>query len=525
MPKAALAMPRSLHGWANALMLCILTHAAPALAEVSVPTEEVLERAQRLDQSGKHDLARELLRRRVSRAEEPVPLVLAEARSYRREGNPLWAKKTLRKHLDQHPADCSVRLWLVALELEAANLAEAQALLDERTCDEPEELRTRALLLRTWLAELSVSQSELPSLLEQLSASTHRYPEDDRAIEATLARLAPEQRAAVTVSVAAAAGITSDGRSRLPEDYPSSEAPETSGIAATRLSVAFGPNLLPKLEPELSFAFDREQFFGSEERAPDLTRPGVGLGFSLVPSFGRATFRYDFSELYLAHDPSSAFFGERFERRHLLRSRFAFTDGLATQATLAYRTLERASVLDSRLGLDAVFELADKVVLLVDTEFETSFSDDRNLAKLAGQGTLGLSLELPHGFALEQSATLRRALFPSSELAAQEERRDTTTELGAELSGPLVGRLGFTLAAAVSRRLSTRSEFDLDDTRALLGLEFLTDSDRWSVTRVTPEAHVPLEHGTELTQPKDERSLRELVREDRQQKESSSCLR
>lgn len=520
-------------GLTVALLLAGLSSSRSGVAQLQIASSEsapnLVRRANGLYVQGHKSAALELLK--AGHAQDPnnEVLLLALADTYQRAGNTAWATRVLSRYLEEHEAACNPRLFLVWLYVRQGLIRPARQLLERSGCISPPELHARWHLIAAYLDLLEEKPTSSVKHLEAARSSPVRFEEDETLLSYLSAATQPERTPHFTGFANLALGWTSQGLAGSPVDQATRE---NSGTAISILDVRLRwmPLNTGVVRPLLEGQFRAQQLWSAE--TSDLSfrtltgRAGLQLRRALPRVTGLAVFdgtqiqggdRYEAGPLWFSEGgrgelelefPYSVFLMLGGGQRNFRESRRSRTE------------------FDATLGWAARLGNSTRFLGGLSTRYHAAKSQAYDLAGVTAVSQLRHSL--PGNF--ELGATLSVAVddyFRSSRFFSMlSTRRDAQWRGIGALYLPPVASLRFIGRYELTARRSSAEAYEFTDHRFLIALEWQIDSDVLMRRTVPAGDRTSVDYGilgsssgTASVQ------LRELMRQEENQRRGSSCLR
>src|SRR3989339_767863 len=157
------------------------------IPEVPSPNP-VLEKAAQLLETGRTAEAMTLLKAGLAGSPEAKALTLLLVSAYLRDGNDLWALRTVLDYHERHPDDCEVLSWGAWLFLKQGSLEEVRDLLAPAGCWDAPPLAARRSLLLAFTEHHARDEKRVLNHLEAARGVESVFPEDRAAVSHLLAR-------------------------------------------------------------------------------------------------------------------------------------------------------------------------------------------------------------------------------------------------------------------------------------------------------------------------------------------------
>ena len=513
------------------LGLFALGKSAPAQALSAA--QDSVERARQLENHGHQDQARELLRRMAALQPKSELLALARADAYLNDKNPFWALKILSEFMAANPPACAARALAARIHIQQANLDQAEQLLDTPDCEQPQEFKLRSLLLKAQIAELRGNRTAAEALVKQAAALRRRYEEDDDLLQRLTAVYDPYRQPALSWTLDLAGGGTSYGLAGVPVDLVAPRGLGGSALLAAELRVRAMFAQQTSVRTFADAELKATQLLATPNRGLSIRQPTVRVGLML----GRgqpnlvAAYAYDFVDI---QGGSAGVPGPRIDSEgHRVEYQLRITPWATAAGSIGGRLFEDLdrTRFESDHGIVANVSLADKVRLMLGASGHVYKAQRRVYDQTGAAGFLGLDVSMSKGFELRETLSLTGDIYPASrgffDPLHNEQREDLLVRVGAELWSPATHGLRFAIGYAYTNRNSTANDFDYADHRAMLHLQWQSDSDQMSTRRISKQGRIPIRYDDSdakvATQPIVE--VREILRQDETIRRSSSCLK
>ena len=504
-----------------------------ALAQTLTTAAATVERARQLEGHGYNDQARELLRRMAALQPNSELLALARADAYLNDKNPFWALKTLSEFMAANPPACASHALAARIHIEQANLDQAERLLDTPDCEQPEETKLRSLLLKAQIAELRGNRTAAESLVKQAAALRHRYEEDDDLVQRLTAAYDPYRQPAVGWTLDLAGGGTSYGLAGVPVDLVAPRGLGGSALLAVELRVRTMFSQQTRVRTFADAELKATQLLATTNRSLSTRQPTVRVGMMLgrgQPSLV-AAYAYDLVDI---QGGSAGVPGPRIDSEgHRVEYQLKITPWATATGNIGGRLFEDPdrTRFESDHGIVANVSLAGNVRLMLGTSGHVYKAQRRVYDQAGAAGFLGLDVSVLKGFELRETLSLTGDVYPASrgffDPLHDEQREDLLMRVGTELWSPETHGLRFAMGYAYTNRNSTANDFDYADHRAMLHLQWQSDSDQTSTRRISKQGRIPIRYDDSdakaTAQPIVE--VREILKQDETIRRSSSCLK
>ena len=495
--------------------------------------EAAVQQARRLERRGHRDQSQELLRRAAAKQPKSELIALARADAYLNEENPFWALKVLGEFMVAHPPACASRALAARIHIQQANLDQAEQLVSSPDCDQPQETKVRALLLKAQIAELRGDTKTARANVFEARALGRRYEEDDDQLRVLITRYDPYRLPTASWNLDFASGGTSHGMAGVPADLVAPRAIGGSSLLVlnlrTRLVFSQAPTPRAFADAELRLT----QLFATPNRSLSTRQPTLRIGLMIGREQPRliAAYAYDFVHLEGgdAGVPGPLLYSEAHRAEYQLK----VTPWVTAVGSVGGRIFQESdrTRFESEHGLVADIAVSETLQLTMGASWHVYKAQRRVFDQNGIAGLVGLGILTPQGFELRETISLVGDVYPASQNffdpLRSERRKDLLLRIGAELWAPDVHgvRLGF--GYDYTDRNSTAHDYDYADHRALLHLRWQSDSDKLSGTRISAPGRIPMRYDSGKTkgasQPKAEVS--DVLRQDETVRRSSSCLK
>ncbi len=498
---------------------------------VSAWGSPVLEQAGVLRERGDAEAELSLLKDAVSRDPSHAELVIALAQAYLRADNSSWAMRALSRYLDEHGPSCAVTLALAHLKIVRAEVREAQQLLDQSGCTAPPEVLARRQLLSAYVALLEERFDRTRAFLEEVRSSPRIFEEDESLLryltEATTPERSPRFKGAVNLE----GGWTSQGLAGSPVDQTTRESSGTvMTVLGARLEVMLKQtgSIRPLVEGRV-----QAQELWSEQTADLSFRTGTGrLGVLLGRELPQL-------KVLGVLDATQTQGGDRYQdgpqwyaegRRAELELEFSkYLFVMAGGGGRDFRDTSRTRTeIDGLVGWSLQHPSGTQSLSGVAARFHDARSDVHDLVGVSVMSQLRFGLGREFYGKVGQTVSLDD-YFHSSDAtpeAAVGSRRDLTWHATASVETPRWSSVQPALKYELTARRSSIQAYDYTDHRWLLTLAYSFDSDHLGQTLVESRGRAALEYqGLEGSEASSSQQLRELLRNEEQQRRSSTCQR
>ena len=458
---------------------------------------------------------------------EEEDFVIALAQSYFAAGNHFWAIKTLNAWLSLHPGSCAVATWLSFIQLQQANLPEAQQALAAMKCDPASPAATRALLVQSILRLASSDPEGARDALEQARGQATLYQADREALETLSRSILADERPEFRWQLELRGGYTSNALLGSPNDPVLAGKEGATPLFAEDLWIAISPypgfDLRPVLELQVRGSLLTAEDVSELSNLSLVARPGFAMdwGTPALALFYRAESlllsqgdRYEDGPLwyYQAHrgefeiDPGAqlSIFGGVGRRvfREAVRTRTEIDGGVGGAISLFGQ-------------LSALWALTGR------RHFASSSAYD-----LAGvTGLTHLIYQLPLDLQARAGLSLAADWYLHSEGYFDDEARDDLNlQLNAAFWSPNLWdffRAGLQFRWA--DRMSSIARYDFQDTRIMLALRFGGQQILTGPRAVGVDAP-PLPWQLEDSKSNTTERIQDLLRRDEEVQRSSSCV-
>jgi tetratricopeptide (TPR) repeat protein len=519
-------------GAALLVALGLLTLAKSALAQTLSTAQASVERARQLEGHGHKDQARELLRRMAALQPNSELLALARADAYLNDKNPFWALKILSEFMAANPPACASRALAARIHIQQANLDQAEQLLDTPGCEQPQETKLRSLLLKAQIAELRGNRTAAEAQVKQAAALRHRYEEDDDQLQQLQAAYDPNRQPAVSWTLDLAGGGTSYGLAGVPVDLAAPRGLGGSTLLAVDLRVRAMFSQQTSLRTFADAELKATQLLATPNRSLSIRQPTVRVGLMLGRGQPRllAAYAYDLVDI---QGGSEGVPGPRIDSEgHRVEYQLTITPWATATGSVGGRLFDDPdrTRFESDHGIVANVNLAENVRLMLGASGHVYKAQRRVYDQAGAAGFLGLDVLVVKGFELRETLSLNGDVFPASrgffDPLRNERREDLLVRVGTELWSPETHGLRFGAGYAYTNRNSTANDFDFADHRAMLHVQWQSDSEQLSTRRISKQGRIPIRYDDNdakaATQPIE---VREILKQDETVRRSSSCLK
>lgn len=504
-----------------------------ALAQTLSTPEATVERAGQLENRGHKDQARELLRRMATLQPKSELLALARADAYLNDKNPFWALKVLSEFMAAHPPACASHALAARIHIQQANLDQAEQLLDTPDCEQTQETKLRSLLLQAQIAELRGDRAAAEARVRQATGLSHRYEEDDDQLRRLVAVYDPYRQPAVSWTLDLAGGGTSHGLAGVPVDLVTP--PNLSGSAL--LAVELRVRALFSQQTNFRTFADAElkatQLLATPNRSLSTRQPTLRVGLMIGRAQPSLVTAYAYDLVHIQGGDAGVAGPGIDSEGHRVEYRLRITPWATAAGSLGGRLFQDSdrTRFESDHGIIANVSLAENVRLMFGASGHVYKAQRRVYDQTGAAGFLGLDVSLQKGFELRETLSLGGDVYPASrgffDPLHHEQREDLLMRVGTELWSPETHGLRFGMGYAYTNRNSTASDFDYADHRALLHVQWQSDSDQMKTRRITKQGRIPLHYDESdsklASQPLVE--VREILKQDETVRRGSSCLK
>jgi tetratricopeptide (TPR) repeat protein len=517
------------YGW------CLMTlgslTAGRTWAEPLATPEVAVERAKWLDSRGRQEQARELLRRMALRYPSSELLAVARADAYLRDANPAWALKVLSEFSRDHPPACEARALWARVQIQQANLDDAEQVLEQSGCEQSEPARVRTLLL---LAEIAMLRHDPASLRRRVLAADSlrdRYQEDDQELASLVSRYDPHRLPTLAWNLDLGGGWSSNGLAGAPVDRPAPRDTDGSPAVSLRFRARLVAQIAQSLRPVAEAELGLIQLSATQVRGLSTRQPVGRIGALLGRANPRLFVGYTYDLVHLASGSSESPGPGVYSEAHRAEYELEVSDTLMGFGGFGRRRFRESgrTRLEADYGLAKIFALSEPVRLTIGGLGRTYRAQHRVYDQVGATGFLGLVISLPKG-ELHETVSIAGDKYPASEgfWGTSAARWDTLVRAGAGWRSPESSwGLRWALDYEYTSRHSTAPGYDYDDHRALLHLIWRSDSDRLRVKRIGAQGRIPWRYhgnGTESEGPS-RGKIQDRLRQDEAVRRGSSCLK
>jgi hypothetical protein len=504
---------------------------APALADDN--PQDIVAKAQWLEERGQSEQAQELLRRAAQGQPKSELIAMARAEAYLFVNNPFWALKVLGEFIVENPPACAARALAARVHVREANLEPAEQVLDAAECERVEASKLRILLLRTEIAELRQDRRLAKGLVLRARESTTRYAEDDRRLGRLVAKYDAANEPMLGFQIDLGAGWASHGTGTLPLDLPTPKKAAGSAFLGADLRVRLVPanwaSWRPVAETELHLA----QYL--EAPASDLSfrQPLVRLGAEVGRGPRRVFFAYAADAINIDGGSQYSYGSFAYSQAHRLEYRILLDHSLRAYGSFGRRWFWQSdrTRLESEHGLSKAFAVSELVTLLTGIDGRVYKANDSAYDQVGATLRAGLNVAMPKGFELHESVSVSWDVFPRSagyfDPKTLDYRRDTVVRLGVGLLLPETLGLRLGVAYGYANRDSSANPYDFSDHRGMLSATWQSDTDRLQVRRIPKSGRVVMPYPDD--EPKGESrtatEVIQVIQKDETERRNTSCLK
>jgi hypothetical protein len=508
----------------------VVLSGARVRAETLDTPEAGLGRAEWLQKRGNGEQARELLRRLAAKYPASELLAVARADSYLRDSNPFWALRVLDEFILAHPPACQARALAARVHIQQANLDQADALLAQPGCEEPEEARVRTLLLMAEIRELRGDAPAAKRYVLEADTLGRRYAEDDDRLTLLVARHDPYRLPAATWTMDLGGGWTTLGMAGAPIDRVAPAHARGSALSTFNLRARVVASPWKALRPVADAGLGLTQLFAPSVRGLSTRQPQLRLGALFGRGYPRLLAAYAYDLVHLQGDAPADAGPFVYSQAHRGEYELEVTRSTVAFGAFGHRRFHESARtrFESESGLVNLANLSDTLKLTTALSGHAFQAHSRAYHQLGSTGYVRLDLVLPRRFELRENFGLSLDAFPVSAGAyagTGRARRDTLVRVGAGLWSPESAGLRLALDYEYTSRSSTVPSYDYDDHRVLLHVVWSSDSDRMRVRRIPAEGRVALRHQPTEAPTGPGVAVRDLMRQDEAVRRSSSCLK
>jgi hypothetical protein len=506
----------------------------PGVASAAAPQREPdpIRQALWLKGKGQLDEAQELLSRWSELRPDSELIATARADLYLAQDNPFWALKVLTEFVATHPAACEAKTVAARVQIQQANLEQADELLKGEECDAPEALKVRRLLLRAELAELRGHGEQARKFVAVAEGFSSRYEEDDVRLAQLERAYDPYRLPLWTFELDAASGYVSTGLGQAPLEVITPASTQGSAIASLHLRGRVVLPVRPAFRPIAEIEFNGVEQLTSRPRELNLRQPVLRLGALLGRGYPRLQVNYAYELFDFDGSPESNTSGQWFSSAHRGEYRLELGRGLLSFGALGYRSFanHQWSRAESEQGLVKNWTLSSTLGVSSGATLRAYKANFDVFDQLGGTVFLGLTVQAPKGVTLQESVTLAHDHFPASAhyyAPSTDDRTDRLLRVSATVLSPEIWGLRLAASYGYVSRDSNVAFYDFHDHRALLELHYRMSSDEWRAKRISTEGRVPMHHEKETpkTVELESRSVRDALKQDEELRRGSSCLK
>lgn len=459
-------------------------------------------------------------------ADEEVAILLAQA--YERRGNHIWAQRTLSRYLEDNPKACNPRLLLAWSKLEQGMVHQARRLLDEAACSAPTEVYARYQLVSAQLALLEARPKRAMELVESARRAPRIYEEDLPLLLYLMRTTAPNHLPTATGKLAFASGWTSNGLASSPTDT-GSEGGTSSPLSLVDAQLRLYPMTLGTLRPLLAGHLRAHQLWAAEASDYSFRTAGLQTGVMLLHPAALLT-------ALVTTDATQIQKGDRYDEGPLwfsesrrLQVELERPGALLLAVGGGRRDFREAGRSRNEFDASVGWFQTHKSWAFVNGASARYYDAKKDAYDQHGMTFVSqLRVELPAHLAISQSVGIAADSYDLSSgyfvPASNRERRDIQWQTKTAITSPSLYAVRLAAKYELTMRRSSIESFDFTDHRLLLGVDWSYDSDRWGRTTVGKRGRAAAEYvllsrgtGTEANQ------LRELMRQDETQRQSSTC--
>jgi tetratricopeptide (TPR) repeat protein len=516
------------------LTLCLgFSWSGTTFAEKGTPDDGVFRQATWLKEKGKTDEAKELLERWAEQHPDSERVAIARADLYLAEDNPFWALKVLTEVVNLRPASCEAKTFIARIQLQQANLEQAEAQLNDTICDTPETLKVRRLLLRAELAELRNRGDVARRLVKEAESHTYRYEEDDRRLAQLERAYEPYRLPLWNFELDAGAGYASTGYGQVPLEVAATQ--KNQGSAILNLSLR-GRVVLPyrrAFRPLAEIEYRDTEQVTSRSRNFSVKNPAFRVGALFGQGYPRLQLNYAFDFVDFDGQPKNgSSSGKWFSQGHRGEYRLDLGNGYVGFGGVGYRDFadNRMSRFESEHGVLKAWTLSETLGVSSGATLRGYRAERRAFDQFGGSLFAGFAVQAPMGFTLLESLTVSHDHFPASKYyftPTSDNRDELTVKVQASLlSKEFAGaRLG--LDYTYVNRNSNVGLYDFTDHRVFLQVHYRLSHDEARAKRISGEGRIVMRHEKEIpkTAEPESRSVRDALKQDEELRRGSSCLK
>jgi hypothetical protein len=485
-----------------------------------------------LKSKGKLEEAQEFLSRWSELEPNSELIATARADVYLAEDNPFWALKVLGEFASTHPKACDAKTLEARIQVQQANLEQAEALLNEPGCDAPEALQVRRLLLRAEIAELRGNGEKARLLVSEAEAHSSRYEEDNARLAQLEQAYDPYRLPLWTLNLDVAGGYVSTGMAQAPLDVSAPVPTQGSAIASLHLLGRVVVPYRPALRPVAEIEYSATQQLNDRPRELSVRQPSLRVGALFGRAYPRLQLNYAYELVDFDGDSNSQSSGKWYSVAHRGEYRLELAHGLLNYGSVGYREFsdDRLSRVESETGLLKNWSLSETLGVSLGGTLRGYRAEHHAFDQLGLSGFVGLRVQAPKEFVLQESLTLSQDWFPASERylgARANERKDLRVNVAASLLSPEI--FGLRIAATYNyvERDSNTSLYDFNDHRALLEVHYRLSHDQWRANTISAKGRIVMHHEREAPKSVDTEghSVRDALQKDEELRRGSSCMR
>lgn len=451
------------------------------------------------------------------------------ARAYLKDGNDAWALRTLLALAEIDPRDCEPGLWAARIYLKQGAISDADERLKATICPAGTPAKTRELLLLATVEHRLGEQRRASQHLADARRTARIYTEDRPVLDHLTSVLDPGYIPFLAGRLDLAGGWTSNARAGSPTDPATLGADASSPAGQLNAWLQFVAPTGRKLRPSLELEARALGYTAQAGRGISyLTlggRPGILVG-NAAPN---ALLAYRFEALLLAGGDRYGDGPIWFYNVHRAELEINVLPSLTIFAGTGrrlYRETGRSRI-EADGGLGGGILLRKRLRLLGALTARWNGADKPAYDLWGGSLLLSAELRLPRDWALRVNALTGLDWYPHSAgyfdaTSPGVNRRDVLLKLSASGFSPTFWGMKAGVTYEYAERFSTTAPYSYRDHRVLARLTWHFAVDPWAPKAVSPEGHVPLDHGI-ASSDLDER-LQDLLRQDDAAQRSSSCV-
>jgi tetratricopeptide (TPR) repeat protein len=516
------------------LTLCLgFSWSGTTFAETGATDEGVFRQATWLKEKGKTEEAKELLERWAEQHPDSERVAMARADLYLAEDNPFWAIKVLTEVVNLRPASCEAKTFIARIQLQQANLEQAEEQLKDSDCDKPEALKVRRLLLRAELAELRNRGEDARRLVALAERHTFRYEEDDRRLAQLERAYEPYRLPLWNFELDAGAGYASTGYGQVPLEVIATQKNQGSAILNLNLR---GRVVLPysrAFRPLAEIEYRNTEQVTSRSRNFSVKNPAFRVGVLFGNGYPRLQLNYAFDFVdfdgQTKTDPNS---GKWFSQGHRGEYRLELGNGYVGFGGIGYRDFAdpRLTRVESEHGVLKAWTLSETLGISSGATLRAYRAERRAFDQFGGSLFAGLSVQAPLGFTLLESLTVSHDHFPASKYyftPTSDNRDDLSVKVQASVLSKVFAGVRMGAAYTYVNRDSSVGFYDFSDHRVLLEVHYRVSYDEARAKRISGEGRVVMRHEKEIpkTAEPESRSVRDALKQDEELRRGSSCLK